>query len=141
MKKQFSCLLILISSLLSISLLSCDTNDTYYSPLLGTWELSYDQSGDIDPRSPYIDKYAFYQDGTGSYGWYDSYGYWQTLAFLWTEYQGSYVKLIFANGSSSSAYFRSRGRNLEFSQSPNFFQYNGYIWVSGRSSERAMTKE
>lgn len=75
--------IIAIVAVTACAFASCDRNDDpfyyyddpYYTGLLGTWDYAYNQYGVIS--NPYsVDSFAFYNDGTGNYAYYDNYGNW-----------------------------------------------------------------
>lgn len=73
--------LMLIALVASIAMTSCDDDDYYYSPIIGSWELV-----EIDGYPVYesdVVEFEFYPDGSGTYGQYDAYGRWSSSPITW----------------------------------------------------------
>lgn len=86
MTKKLKSLLFVIVAIIATTFSSCEIlDDPYYPSVVGTWELNFDQVGPINPNSNLVDKFAFYADGTGSYGYWDKFGYWQNSPFIWSQ--------------------------------------------------------
>lgn len=121
MKKYLSILLVFIAFL---PLSSCE-DDPEYSGLSGRWEMIADQWGAIPERD--IVQFTFYNDLTGSYGYYDNYGQWYEEPTRWTwnyyDPDRNIVNIYFADGEQWSYYYYfDRG----FLYLEDMYDYNKY---------------
>lgn len=84
-KTVFKPLLLSVILLSAICFSSCDDNDGPVVPgIVGIWQLSFDQFGPIGGYA--VDKYAFYIDGSGSYGYFNRFNIWENIPFNWSTY-------------------------------------------------------
>ncbi len=122
MKKLRVLLMSAILSVLAIGMNSC--GEINYGSVVGTWELQSDEYGYVDDYS--VDKYHFYADGTGVYGYYDydRYGaYWVgDVPFRWGYgWDGpNSIWMEFYDGSVYRYYFDVYGSRLKLSQDRRF---------------------
>jgi hypothetical protein len=130
--RKINALIIAMLMMMGLAMTSCVGDDPYYSPLVGTWELNFTQAGGITDIN--VVKYAFYSDGTGTYGYYDNGGYWQNMSIVWTAYYDDYagedvVSIRYEDGYEQNFYYRFDGGYLYLSGVANFYTYDGYISV------------
>ena len=112
------------------SLTSCD-DDPYFSPLVGTWEANYTDLGPIHPFD--VDYFTFFADGTGTYEYYDDYGYLCQMYFVWRTRNDEWLYITYEDGYSTTCYFRFYRGYLEFSDDITFSAYTGNsMWWSIR---------
>lgn len=110
---------------------SCETNEgPIVSPLVGTWQLSFDQIGPIGGYA--VDTYAFYLDGSGYYGYYNRFNIWVDVPFRWRtypSYDANVVVIDYLDGNPpvQSYYDFDNGYLIFWTNNPNY--YNGYIKV------------
>ncbi|MEG0011192.1 MAG: hypothetical protein RR706_03395 [Muribaculaceae bacterium] len=122
-------ILLVIVATVTITFTSCDIdNPIPYDPpaIIGTWELAYDNIGPIDPGSAYVTKFAFYFDGTGSFGFFNKLGFWENSPFSWNLPYGGYVSMTYNDGYVEREYYRFVNGYLEISATSSFYKYTGY---------------
>ncbi|MGN0213357.1 MAG: hypothetical protein ACI4AH_00935 [Muribaculaceae bacterium] len=127
MKRVRVLLMIAFLSVMTLGFSSCDEEDFRYGSVVGVWELESDEYGyvpDID-----VDKYAFYPDGTGVYGYYDYRGFWVSdVPFLWSygwAGDGS-ICIDFGGADEYYYYYEFDGHNLVLSEDPYFRSWLSY---------------
>lgn len=85
--RRFGLMLIMVAmmNVMSTALTSCDDDDDYYAPIVGTWQAC------DSPGSTY-NEFTFYGDGTGLYSAYNMDGLWTTWTTQW-DIDGSYLTI------------------------------------------------
>lgn len=88
-------------------LVSCDDDEPYYSPLVGTWG--------VTSESNIYHEFEFYSDGTGYYLEYNGWGHYgyptnQTPFFWYVNYDD--LQLRFRNGDVWNYEYEVRGNRL-----------------------------
>lgn len=115
---------------MALSFSSCE-EDIHYGSVVGCWELESDEYGYVDDVM--VDKYYFYADGTGVYGYYDrdAYGYYWVgdVPFDWGygwDGPGS-IWMDFGYGERYYYYYDFTGRDLLLSRDPHFRTWLRYV--------------
>ncbi len=88
-----------------VSFTSCDKDEPYYSPLIGSWELLEDQYGVVP--TDYINYFHFYADGHGVYEGYDNHGFWSNWDIWWNDFDRyeDVLEITFEDGTVWSYYW------------------------------------
>lgn len=98
--------------IMAVSFTSCEEDEPYYSPLVGSWELLEDVYG-VVPQTD-IDRLHFNANGVGVYEAIDPYtGYWGQWIISWKEYAGNYndiVEIYFEDGTRWEYYWEVDNR-------------------------------
>ena len=133
-KPIFKPFLLPIIAVIAICFSSCDPNNDgpVIPAIVGTWQLSFNQNGPIGGTA--VDKYAFYIDGTGSYGYYDRFNYWTTVPFNWDVYSSfneNVVVIDYNDGYKPvRSYYSFENGYLYFWDAATPQYYNAYARVS-----------
>lgn len=67
--------------LLALTAVSCASDEYYYSPLEGRWELV--AVNGIPVMEEDVSEFVFYSNQSGTFGQYDAYGRWNTYPITW----------------------------------------------------------
>lgn len=124
MTKIKTLLMATLVAMMALGTTSCD--DEYdYRDIAGCWELYADEVGPVNEYD--VDKYYFYEDGSGTYGYYD-HGEWVgDVTFVWSFSGDHSICVDFGRGERYYYYVDMRGRSLYLSEYPDFYTYLQYL--------------
>lgn len=97
--------------------------------LVGEWRMIEESGVPVDSR--YSESYAFYEDYTGTYSYYDRLGRIWYEDFYWETNQRGTLYINYVNQAMGSAfcYYDLDGNYAYFSDDPRFHYYNTYIRI------------
>jgi hypothetical protein len=115
--------LFVVMMFVSVAMTSCDDDyypDYYGSPIVGTWQLTGVPGFDVT-------EFDFYDDGTGYYYAYDSYGTWTSWPITYNIY-GSRLTVYVSTGQIWNYTWRCSGtmlilQDLDVYGNTLYFQY------------------
>ena len=119
----------MLLAIITIGVSSC--TEERFGSVVGCWELESDEYGYVEDVM--VDKYYFYADGTGTYGYYDrdAYGYYWVgdVPFSWGYgWDGpESIWMDFGYGGRYYYYYECDGPNLVLSKDPYFRTWLNYV--------------